>query len=98
MAGAALSAGPDRRWQTPDGPQAIRGVVAVAQPDGRYELELHLVVAWPPGPLERLASDLRRRIQIAAVRAGLEDQIGEISIHIDGVLDPGEPTLTGEAA
>lgn len=98
MAGAALSAGPDRRWLTPDAPHAIRGVVAVAQPDGRYELELHLVVAWPPGPLERLASDLRRRIQVAAKRAGVEDQIGEISVHIDEVLDPGEPHVTGGVA
>lgn len=82
MPGAALTAGRDRRWVTREGAKTIRGVLAVAQPDGRYELQLHLIVAWPPEPLEHLGDEVRRRIRAAAKRAGREDQLGDIKIHI----------------
>ncbi len=66
-----------------------------AQPDGRYELELHLIVDWPPAPLERFAEDLRRRIRAAVKRGGLDAALGEINIHIDDVRGPGEVAPTG---
>lgn len=88
---AALTAGPDARWLTSDASRRIRGVQAVAAPDGRFELALHLVVAWPPGPLDALAGDLRRRVRAAARRAGLEADLGEVQIHIDDVHGPGDP-------
>jgi len=96
MPGVALTAGPDARWLTSNGQRTIRGVVAAAQPDGRYELELHLMVAWPPGPLELLADDLRRRILVAAKRAGLEPELGEIQVQIDAVQAPDDPSPFGE--
>lgn len=98
MPGAALTAGQGGRWLTADGAQTIRGVLAVAQPDGRYELELHLIVAWPPEPLQQLGDELRRRIRAAATRAGLEAQLGAIKIHIDGVHGPDDPGRVDTAA
>lgn len=88
---AALTAGPHGRWLTADDRQTIRGVQAVAAPDGRFELALHLVVAWPPGPLDQLAGDLRRRVRAAAERAGLDAQLGDMQIHIDDVRGPDGP-------
>lgn len=97
MPGGALTAGPHRRWRTSDDGRAIHGVLAVVQPDGRFELELHLIVAWPPGPLEQLAADLRGRVRAAAKRARLEGQLGQIHVHIDGVAGPGEALIDGVA-
>ncbi len=98
LPGVALTAGPAQRWVTPDGARPIPGVVATAQADGRYELELHLIVAWPPEPFERLGDEVRRRIRAAAKRSGLETQLGEIEIHIDGVQGPDELPPAGQAA
>lgn len=96
LPGAALSAG--SRWVTADGPETIRGLLVSVQPDGRYELELHLIVAWPPPPLTLLAGDLRRRVHGAAQSAGLEAQLGQMQIYFDAVLGPDDPPAGGEPA
>ncbi len=87
MPGVALTDG-DGRWVTAHGDRRIRGVIAVAQSEGRYELELHVVVAWPPEPLPQLAQELRRRVLAAAKRHALAEQLGDIQIHIDSVQEP----------
>lgn len=99
MPQAALSAGAGERWLTPDRPHPIHGVLASAQPDGRCELELHLIVAWPLEPLEpleQLADELRGRVWAAAGECGLEPALGAIQVHIDGITAPGEPHGPGE--
>lgn len=96
VSGAGLTAGPDARWVTADGEQTVWGVLAVAQPDGRFELELHVIVAWPPDPLERLAADVRRGIAAAATRAGLASGLGDVQIYIEGVHGPDDAEV-GEA-
>lgn len=95
---ATLTPGPGSRWLTSEGSDAIRGVVASVQPDGRYELELHLVVAWPPGPLTLLAGQLRCRLHAASQAAGLEGQLGQMQIYIDGVQDPEDRASARELA
>ena len=96
MPGVALTAGDDDRWMTAERDRRIRGVTSVAQGDGRFELGLHVVVAWPPEPLAQLADDLRRRVHAAAKRATLADRLGEIQIHIAAVQEPDEPAPEGE--
>jgi hypothetical protein len=83
MPGVALSG--DHRWVTAERGDAVRGAVAVALGDGVYELELHVVVAWPPEPLAQLADDLRRRVRDGAESAGLADNLGAIQVRVDGV-------------
>lgn len=87
--GTALTAGPGARWSTADGERRIRGVVAVAAPGGRVELELHLVVDWPPGPLGALADEVRRGVSAAVARAGLQHSLGAVQVRIEDVHDPG---------
>ncbi|HLI58539.1 MAG TPA: hypothetical protein VKV21_02620 [Solirubrobacteraceae bacterium] len=91
MPGVALTRCADARCQTVGRDRRIRGITTVAQGDGRYELALHVVVAWPPGPLTRLAEELRRRVLASAKRAQLEDRLGEVHVEIVSIDDP-EPT------
>jgi hypothetical protein len=88
MPGVALTSDRAGAWQTTAGDRAIHGVTAVARSDGRYDLGLHVVVAWPPDPLPRLADELRRRVQAAVKRAGLEPLLGPVDIDIVSVEDP----------
>lgn len=98
MPGAALTAGPDGRWVTRDGEQTIRGVLVAAQSDGRYELELHLVVTWPPEPLAYLAQDVRRRMRAAIKREGLDAHLGDIQIRVEDVQSPPDPDVKSQEA
>jgi hypothetical protein len=88
--GVSATAGSDRRWASADGPRAIEGVVAVADGQGRFELELHLVVDWPSDPLEDVAERLRDRLCRAAAAAGLEERLGEMLVAVEAVRVPGE--------
>jgi len=88
--GTALTAGAGARWSTADGDRVIRGVVAAAAPGGRVELELHLIVDWPPGPLGPLADAVRGRVSAAAELMGLQGSLGAIQIRIEDVREPGE--------
>ncbi|HEX5192192.1 MAG TPA: hypothetical protein VFW09_05255 [Solirubrobacteraceae bacterium] len=88
MAGVALTGGDGGVWQTVDHGRGIRGVTTVAQPDGRFELTVHVVVAWPPEPLPKLADDLRRRIHAAAKLALLDGSLGAIDVDIVSLYEP----------
>jgi hypothetical protein len=88
MAGVALTSDPAGRWQTPGADRTIHGVTVIARGDGRYDLGLHVVVAWPPEPLPKLAEELRHRLQTAAKRDGAEHLLGPIDIDIVSVEDP----------
>ena len=88
MAGVALSGGDADLWQTVDRGRRIRGVTTVAQPDGRFELTVHVVVAWPSEPLPKLADELRRRIHAAAKLALLDGSLGAIDVDIVSLYEP----------
>ena len=88
MPGVALTGDGSGQWDTAEHDHRVRGVSAVAQPDGRYELTLHVVVAWPPEPLRQLADELRRRVQAAAERERLESWLGAIDVDVVSVQEP----------
>lgn len=88
-------AGPQRVWATIDAGELLRGVVAAARPDGRFDLELHLVAQWPVGPLDELADRARARVQREARRAGLDDVLGAVAVAFEDVR---EPRAGGEGA
>jgi hypothetical protein len=84
--GIAATAGPAGRWQTVGSQQAIPGVLAVADARGRVELELHLVARWPIRmPLEQLGEQLREQLHSAAGLAGMDEQLGAVSVAFDDV-------------
>jgi hypothetical protein len=70
-------------WATSDAGGVLEGVTAVARVDGRYDVELHLVVQWPLGPLYSLADEVRARARRAAERSGLGDAMGEVSVSFE---------------
>lgn len=80
--------GPDGRWVTADGGRLIRGVGAVAEPSGRFELVLHANVRWPTGSLESLAEQLRERICHEAEAAGLGNVLGPVGIWFHDLIEP----------
>lgn len=96
MAGVALTDGDGGLWQTVDHDRRIRGVTTVAQPDGRFELTVHVVVAWPPEPLPKLADDLRRRIHAAAKLALLDGSLGAIDVDIVSLWEPEPEPMAGD--
>lgn len=76
-------AGPHGAWVTEAGGERLPGVVAVAQADGRYALDLHLIVR--PVPLHELAERIRERVVRASERAGLEGALGSIGVSIEDI-------------
>lgn len=86
--GVAATAGPDGRYQTPDGGDPIPGVVAAALADGRIEVMLHLDALWPPEPFVVLAQAVRSRLESSATVAGLEDRLGPVEVAFHDVLEP----------
>lgn len=85
---AGGEAGVGRLWATDDRGELLKGVLAVARPDARVDLELHLVGAWPLPPLAGLSEEIRKRVERAASAAGLGDRIGSLSISFEDVLEP----------
>jgi hypothetical protein len=96
MAGVALTSGDRGLWQTVDHGRRIRGVTTIAQPDGRFELTVHVVVAWPPEPLPKLADELRRRIYAATKLALLDDSLGAIDVDIVSLCEPEPEPAAGD--
>jgi hypothetical protein len=76
--------GPNGAWVTEVEGERLPGVVAAAEADGRYSLELHLVAR--PVPLGELAERVRERIVRRAEQAGMSDAIGSIDVSIEDVL------------
>jgi hypothetical protein len=74
-----------RVWATVDAGEILEGVVATARPDGRFDVELHLVAEWPFGSLFALADEVRTRVQRAAARADLDGLLGSITVGFEDV-------------
>jgi hypothetical protein len=92
--GVAPTTGPAGRWQTVGSQQSIAGVLAVEDVHGRVDLELHLVVRWPPQmPLEQLGALVRGRLRESAGAAGMQARLGAVSVAFDDVT-----TATASAA
>jgi|SRR5829696_6496821 len=88
--GVAASVGRTGVWATPDGGRTIPGVVAIALPQGRVEIALHVDAIWPPPPLTRVADTLRDRLVRSAQAAGLGDRLGPVAVSFHDVRAPGE--------
>lgn len=69
---------------TLDGESRLAGVRATAVADGRYGVELFLVVR--PLPLQSLAEEVRVRVRREAVRHGLADLLGPVGITITDLV------------
>lgn len=77
--------GEQRVWVTPHPSGPLDGVVAVARPDGRYDVELHLVAR--PMPLHPLADEVRARVAEAAAAAGSDHLLGALDIGFEDIED-----------
>lgn len=64
---------------TRDAAGLLVGVTAIAQADGRYEVDLRLVARLVP--LAALGAQVRERVTAAARRGGLDDQLGNVNIE-----------------
>src|SRR5438067_12000639 len=82
---AAGVRGPHRVWATADAGDILEGVVATARPDGRFDVELHLVAEWPFDSLFALADRVRTRVRRAAARVDLDGLLGSITIGFEDV-------------
>lgn len=85
---AAGDSGGRGAWQTEDRGEALPGVLATASGDASFDVELHLVAAWPPPPLHEVANTIRDRINEAAVAAGLGEALGAVEIAFGDVAEP----------
>ena len=93
---AAGVRGRQRVWATADAGEILVGVVSVARPDGRFDVELHLAAEWPFGSLFALADQVRARVRRAAARADLEGQLGSITVAFEDVHDITSPDKGSE--
>jgi len=85
--GVTPTTGPAGRWQTVGAQQRIAGVLAVEDVRGRVDLELHLVVRWPPQmSLEQLGELVRGRLRDSAGAAGMGARLGAVAVAFDDVL------------
>ena len=85
--GVTATAGPAGRWLTVGPQQAIPGVLAVEDGHGYVDIELHLVVRWPPQmPLEQLGEQVRTRLRRSAATARLGERLGAVSVAFEDVL------------
>lgn len=86
---AGTDAGPGGLCVTADPPSGVlRGVSVVAQPDGRYEVDLCLVARMVP--LLSLGEEIRRQLRARAVREGLADELGTVNVEFSRALGAGE--------
>ena len=68
--------------------EARLGVSVIAQPGGRYSVDLCLVAGMVP--LIELAAEVRRRVQARVAREGLGDQLGDVNVQFSEVLSAAE--------
>jgi len=84
--GVTATAGPAGRWKTIGAQHTIPGVVAVEDGRGRVDIEVHLVVLWPPPmALEQLGEQFRGRLRRSAGTAGMSERLGAVSVAFDDV-------------
>jgi hypothetical protein len=85
--GVTATTGPAGRWQTIGAGQAIPGVLAAEDSQGRVDIEMHLVARWPPPmSLEQFGEQLRAHLHRSAGRAGMGERLGAVSVAFDDVL------------
>lgn len=73
------------RWATPGRDGAVEGAIAVARPDGRFDVELHLVAR--PVPLHPLGERIRERLERDARNAGVAELVGPVDIAFEDVVE-----------
>jgi hypothetical protein len=84
--GITATTGPAGRWQTTGSQHTIPGVLAVEDGRGRVDIEVHLVVRWPPSmALETLGEQFRGRLRRSAATAGMGERLGAVSVAFDDV-------------
>ena len=84
--GVTATTGPAGRWRTIGSQQTIPGVLAVEDGRGRVDIEVHLVVRWPPPmALEQLGEQFRGRLRRSAGTAGMGERLGAVSVAFDDV-------------
>ena len=94
---AGTDAGPGGLCVTADPPFGVlRGVSVIAQPDGRYEVDLCLVARMVP--LLPLADDVRRKVRARAARESLADRLGNVNVEFARALGAGESLVEDLAA
>ena len=76
--------GPRVARVTADGSELLSGVSAIAQSDGRYEIDLRLVARLVP--LSPLADNVRAHVHAAAARAVLATTLGSVDIEFADVV------------
>lgn len=86
-----VDAGPHGMHVTGERGSLVRGVRVIAEPGGRHSVDLGLLAS--PVPLLPLGGQVRERVQAAARSAGLQDQLGEISVTFHDVLDADQAAL-----
>ena len=87
--------GARRAWATVDAGEMLEGVVATARPDGRFDIELHLIAQWPFGSLFTLADQVRALVQRAAGRAELDRILGPVTVAFEDVRGASSEEVAG---
>lgn len=83
--------GPLSQFATADGDELLRGVLATARADGRYDVELHLVARWPVPPLHELGGQVERRVRHAVRRKGLSEGLGDLLVAFGDLVEHDDP-------
>lgn len=82
----AADAGPRGLHVTNSGSTVVVGALVVAEPGGRYSIDLGLCAQLVP--LEALADRVREGVARSAVGAGLGDRVGAISVTFHDLAAP----------
>ncbi len=82
----AVDAGPRGLHVTNSGSTAVVGALVVAEPGGRYSIDLGLCAQLVP--LDALADRVREGVARSAGGAGLGDRVGAISVTFHDVAAP----------
>lgn len=77
--------GPGGLHRTRVGSAFLDGVAVIAEPGGRFSVELSLVAL--PVPLYALAATVRQRVRSAAVSAALGHVLGSIDVEFNDVVE-----------
>jgi hypothetical protein len=77
--------GPRGVWVTVDAGELLPGVVAAARRDGRFDIDLHVLVQWPSGSLLMLADQVRAAVECAACRTQLDGVLGRVTVAFEDV-------------
>jgi len=87
--------GPRGAWVSVDAGEILEGVVVTARRDGRFDIELHVVVRWPSGSLLTLADQVRATVKRAAGRAQLDGVLGQVTVAFEDVREASSEEVAG---